>query len=79
MDVAKAHAVDDIVQFWAQQTGGLAENATELLSTPSTSAAIERTFSQAGVLNCKLRISTTHELRRCQMALYCNGEMEGCF
>ena len=78
MDVANAHAVDDIVQFWAQQTGGLAKNATELLSTPPT-ADVERTFSLAGVLDSKLRISSIPELRRCQMALYHNREMEGCF
>ena len=79
MDVAKAHAIDDIVQLGAQQKGGLAENATELLSTPPTSADVERMFSLVGVLDRKLCISTRPELRRCQRALYCNNEMEGCF
>ena len=38
IDVAKAQAVDDTVQFWARQRAGLAEYATALLSTPLTSA-----------------------------------------
>ena len=78
MDVAKAQAVDDTVQFWAQQTG-LAEYATALLSTPLTSADVERMFDPAGVLDTKLRTSTRPELWRCQMALYCKGDAEGHF
>ena len=79
MDVAKAQSIDDTLQFWAQQTGSLAKYATALLSTPPTSADVERTFSLAGVLDSKLRISTRPELRRCTMALYSNGNVEGRF
>ena len=79
MDTAKAQAVDDPIQCWGQQTGGLAKYATALLSTPPTSANVERTFNLVGVLNSKLCTSTRPELRRCQMALYCNGDVEGRF
>ena len=62
-----------------RMAGPLASYVHVLLSNPVTFADVETTFSLAGVLDTKTRTSTRPKLRRTQMALCCNGDVEKCF
>ena len=66
----------NLIDWWAAQPTALASAAIALLQVPMTSAAVERSFSLAGVLDTKQRNKTRHLLRKAEMLLYYNGDVE---
>ena len=79
MDSQKAKQVEDPMQFWSALSGPPSELVVALLGMPVTSADVERSFSLAGLLDDPNRGNTRPDLRRCAVALFVNGDVEGRF
>ena len=79
MHSQKAKQVEDPMQLWSALSGPLSELVVALLGMPVTSADVERSFSLAGLLDDPNRGNTRPDLRRCAVALFVNGDVEGGF
>ena len=79
MESQKAKQVEDPMQFWSALSGPLSELVVALLGMLVTSADVERSFSLAGLLDDPKWGNTHPDLRRCAVALFVNGDVEGRF
>ena len=63
----------------ACRSGPLGEAVLPWLWYPVTSAAVERSFSLAGLIDTKNRTRMSKDLRQAAVMLFCNGDKEGRF
>ena len=62
--------------FFPFRSGPLAEAVKPYLWFPLTSAAVERSFSLAGLVDAKNRQKMGKGLRQAAVTMFCNGDVE---
>ena len=70
------HNTDDVIKFWESKPPYLREAVAPYLWWPVTAAAIERSFSLAGLIDVKNRQKMGTDLREACITMYCNGDVE---
>ena len=69
--------VDPFKKFLVKESGGpLAEAISPYFWYPVTSAAVERSFSLAGLVDAKNRQKMGKNLRQAAVTMFCNGDTE---
>ena len=69
----------DVVAFWKTRSIVLSNAIEPYLWYPVTGAAIERSFSLAGLIDTKNRQRMGKDLRQAAVTMFCNGDVEGRF
>ena len=66
----------DVIKFWQSRPLVLREAVAPYLWYPVTGAAIERSFSLAGLVDVKNRQRMGKDLREACVTMFCNGDVE---
>jgi hypothetical protein len=67
----------DIHSFWQARGTLIYDTVCPYLFYPTTSAAVERSFSLAGLIDTKNRTKMGDNLRQAAVMMFCNGDVEG--
>ena len=70
---------EDIHSFWKARGTLMYDTVSPYLLYPTTSAAVERSFSLVGLIDTKNRTKMGGNLRQAAVMLFCNGDVEGRF
>ena len=75
-DYPNIHNSKDVIKFWQSRPVVLREAVAPYLWYPVTCAAIERSFSLAGLVDVNNRQSMGRDLREACVTMFCNGDVE---
>ena len=71
-----SHNSKDVIKFWQSRPPVLREAVAPYLWYPVIGAAIERSFSLAGLVDVKNRQRMGKDLREACVTMFCNGDVE---
>ena len=75
-DYPNIHNTKDVIKFWQPRPPVLREAVAPYLWYPVIGAAIERSFSLAGLVDVKNRQSMGKDLCEACVTMFCNGDVE---
>ena len=74
----KLESASEVLAFWqSRPKSPLRDRVLDLLTLPTSTGAVERVFSLAGLVDVKNRQAMGEELRETATMLLCNGDLEG--